>query len=166
MELPKSYSTLLSAIGRLWRIGQNDPVEWEILITRHTFDAFIEGGIMKEYSTVLAATARIDAAVTGEARNICAYEIMRQQLGQEYSRYPRMKAPWNKMDEDDMRHEGYFYSALAEFFFKNPGQAFLVGRYNIREIARAWKIGMEITTEMVKNPIPLKVGEGLTIRHL
>ncbi|PTB39400.1 hypothetical protein M441DRAFT_460351 [Trichoderma asperellum CBS 433.97] len=151
---------------RLWRIGQKHNVEWEILIARYTFDAFIEGSIMKEYSAVIAATANIDAAIIGEARMICAYEIVKQQLGQGYSRYPRMKAPWNEMDGDDMCYEGYFYSALAEFFFQNPSQAFLVGRYNIRQIAQAWKVGMKITTDMVKNPLPLGMGEGLTLKYL
>jgi hypothetical protein len=141
-------------------------VEWEILIARHTFDAFIEGSLMKEYSAVVAVTANIDAAIPGEARMICAYEIVRQQFGQDYSRYPRMRATWNEMDSDDMRREGYFYSALAEFFFQNPSQAIFVGRYNIRQIALAWKFGMEITVDMVKQPVPWKAGEGLALKYL
>ncbi|KAL6904243.1 hypothetical protein GGI43DRAFT_432850 [Trichoderma evansii] len=166
VELPTNHSALLNTIGRLWRIGQKRHVEWEILTARYSFDAFIEGSIMKEYSTVVAATANIDAAITGEARMICAYEIIKQQLGQEYSRYPRMRAPWNEMDGDDMCYEGYFYSALADFFFQNPDQAFLVGRYNIRQIALAWKIGVKITTAMVKQPVPLEAGEGLALKYL
>lgn len=166
MELPTNHSVLLNVINRLWRIGQKRLVEWEILIAKHSFDAFIEGSVMKEYSAVVAVTAKIDAAITGEARMICAYEIVRQQFGQEYSRYPRMRAQWNEMDGDDMRREGHFYSALAEFFFQNPSQAFLVGRYNIRQIALAWKMGMKIATDMVKQPVPLEAGEGLTLRYL
>ncbi|KAL7924333.1 hypothetical protein ACQKWADRAFT_331330 [Trichoderma austrokoningii] len=141
-------------------------VEWEILIARHSFDAFIEASIMKEYSAVVAVTANIDAAITGEARMICAYEIVRQQFGQEYSRYPRMRAPWNEMDGDDMRREGHFYSALAGFLFQHPDQAFLVGRYNIRQIALGWKAGLTITVDMVKQPVPLEAGEGLSLRYL
>ncbi|RFU76606.1 hypothetical protein TARUN_5632 [Trichoderma arundinaceum] len=163
MELPPNHSTLLSALGRLWRIGQKHDVDWEILITRHSFDSFMEANVMEGYATTLAAVGRIDTAITGEARKICAYEIMRRQLGQECSRYPRKRVPWNKMDEDELRREGYFFSALAEFFFKNPDKAYLVGRYNSREIARAWKVGMEITVDLVKNPIPLKDGEGVVI---
>ncbi|KAM0258612.1 hypothetical protein ACHAQJ_003783 [Trichoderma viride] len=163
VELPLNGSTLLSAIGRLWRIGQKHDVDWEILIARHSFDACMEARIMEKYSAVLAVTARVDTAISGEARKICAYEIIREQFGQEYSRYPRIGVSWSKMDEDDMHREGYFYSALADFFFKNPQQAFLVGRSNIREIARAWKMGMEITIDIVKNPIPLEDGEGLSL---
>lgn len=166
MELPTTHSALLNTIGLLWIPGQKQHVEWEILIAKHSFDAFIEGSILKEYSAVVAATANIDAAITGEARMICAYEIVREQFGQEYSRYPRMRAPWNEMDGEDIRREGYFYSALAEFFVQNPDQAFLVGRYNIRQIAMAWKAGMEITVDMVKQPVALEAGEGLALRYL
>lgn len=166
MELPAKHSVLLETIGRLWRINQKRHVEWEILIAKHTFDAFIEGSIMKEYSAAVAVTANIASAISGDARMICAYEIVRQHFGQEYSLYSRMRAPWNEMDGDDMRREGYFYSALAEFFFRNPDQAFLVGRYNIRQIALAWTVGMKITVDLVKEPAPLEAGEGLVLRYL
>ncbi|KAK1241312.1 hypothetical protein MKX08_001286 [Trichoderma sp. CBMAI-0020] len=166
MELPTNHSVLVETIGRLWGINQTHHVEWEILIAKHTFDAFIEGSIMKEYSAVAAVTANLVSAISGEARMICAYEIVRQQFGQEYSLYSRMRAPWNEMDGDDMRREGYFYSALAKFFFRNPDQAFLVGRYNIRKIALAWKVGMEIIVDMVKEPVPLEAGEGLVLQYL
>lgn len=165
MELPSNHATLLNAIGRLWRIGQKHDVNWEILMARHSFDAYIETSIMSKYCNILAVTGRIDAAIAGEAQRISAFEIMRQQLGQECSRYPRMRVLWDKMDEDELRYEGYFYSALAKFFFKNPEKASLVGQYNTQEIARAWKIGMGITTTMVEKPIPLKDGEGVTIRN-
>lgn len=166
MELPTNHPALLSTIGCLWHVGQEHSVEWDILIAKNTFDAFIEGSIMKQYSAVVAVTAEIDSAIIGEARMICAYEILKQQFGQEYSRYPRMRAPWNEMDDEDMRHEGYFYSALAEFFFQNPDQAFLVGRYNIRQIALAWKMGMKITVDMIKQPVALEAGEGLALQFL
>lgn len=166
MELPTNHSVLLETIGQLWTINRKRYVEWEILIAKHTFDAFIEGSIMKEYSAVVAVTANIFSAISGEARMICAYEIVRQRFGQEYSLYSRMRAPWNEMDGDDMRREGYFYSALAEFFFQNPDQAFLVGRYNIRQIALAWKVGMKITVDLVREPAPLEAGEGLVLQYL
>ncbi|EHK18140.1 uncharacterized protein TRIVIDRAFT_67348 [Trichoderma virens Gv29-8] len=159
------YATVAHAISRLWRIGQRNDVSWEILIARHSFDSFMETKMLDRYAGIIEVTGRINDAITGEARKICAFEIMRQQLGQECSRYPRVGVPWDQLDEDKMRQEGYFYSALAEFFFKNPTKAYLVRPDNVCEIARAWKFGMKITTAMVEHPIPLKDGEGLAIRN-
>ncbi|UKZ66445.1 uncharacterized protein TrAtP1_007619 [Trichoderma atroviride] len=81
VELPTSHPALLSTIGCLWHVGKEHNVEWDILIAKNTFDAFIEGSIMKQRSAVVAVTAQIDSAIIGEARMICAYEILKQQFG-------------------------------------------------------------------------------------
>lgn len=70
---------------------------------------------------------------------------------------------WDRMDSKELETEGYFYSCLAEFLFKNPGKSALVGKHNIKEIAASWKLGMPITVEMVEDPSPLPDGEGLIL---
>ncbi|KAL7935481.1 hypothetical protein V8C35DRAFT_333965 [Trichoderma chlorosporum] len=164
MELPMDYATLSRAISQLWRLGQKRDVIWEILIAQHSFDSFMEVKMLAQYADVLAVTGRIDAAITGEARRICAFEIMRQQFGQECSRYPRVGVPWHKLDEDELRQEGYFYSALAEFFFKNPAQASLLDSCKIRKLLQIWD-GMEITTAMVERLAASEDGKSLMVHR-
>lgn len=72
------YATLLRTIGRLWRRGQKHDIDWEILIARHGFDSFLETRMLNQCADILAITGRIDAAITGEMRRICAFVIMMQ----------------------------------------------------------------------------------------
>ncbi|KAH6605463.1 hypothetical protein Trco_007170 [Trichoderma cornu-damae] len=163
LELPTNLAIVLQAQGRLWRIGQKHNVRWKIVYARHTFDAYIEDRNMEKYATTLAAEGNIHPDIQEEARIICAFEIMRRQLGQGCSRYSRARTMWDEMDSAKLEKEGLFYSALADFFFKNPGKSDLVGKQNIKEIAAAWKVGMPITVEMVDEPVALPEGEGLEL---
>ncbi|KAL6822556.1 P-loop containing nucleoside triphosphate hydrolase protein [Trichoderma camerunense] len=158
LEQPISQAILLQAQGRLWRIGQKHDVHWKILYSRDSFDCYIESHNLEKYATTLAAESGIDPRIKGEARVICAFEIMRQHLGQSCSRYSRARVVWSQMDSPKLEHECLFYSALAQYFFNHPDKSDLVGKHNIKEIAKAWKIGHEITSSMVESPIPLEDG--------
>ncbi|QYT06075.1 hypothetical protein H0G86_012942 [Trichoderma simmonsii] len=158
LEQPINQAILLQAQGRLWRIGQKHDVHWKILYSRDSFDCYIESHNLEKYATTLAAESGIDPRIKGEARIICAFEIMRQHLGQSCSRYSRARVVWSQMDSPQLEREGFFYSALARYFFKHPGKSDLVGKHNIKEIAKAWEIGLEITSGMVESPIPLEDG--------
>ncbi|KAL6818412.1 hypothetical protein GGI42DRAFT_347658 [Trichoderma sp. SZMC 28013] len=160
------YATLLRTISQLWRTGQKHDVKREILIARHSFNSFLETNMLNQYADILAITGRIDVAITRGARRICDFEILRQRLGQECSRYPRVGASWDQLDEVKLRQQGCFYSTLAKFFFENSKKAALVNPRDVSEIARTWKVGVGITTTMVEKAIPLKNGEGLTIKNL
>lgn len=163
MELPANLAIVLHAQGRLWRIGQVHDVKWTILYARHTFDRYIEDRNLEKYATTLAAESSIDSKIKDEARIICAFEILRQQLGQGCSRYSRARIMWDRMDSSELEQEGHFYSALADFFFKHPEKSDLVGKHNIKDIAASWKLGMPVTLEMVEEPSPLSNGKGLTL---
>ncbi|PNP56079.1 hypothetical protein THARTR1_03604 [Trichoderma harzianum] len=158
LEQPNNQAILLQAQGRLWRIGQTHDVHWKILYCRDSFDCYIESRNLEKYATTLAAESGIDSRIKGEARVICAFEIMRQHLGQPCSRYSRARVVWSQMDSRKLEREGFFYSALAKYFFKHPGKSDLVGKHNIKQIAKAWKIGHRITSRMVASPIPLEDG--------
>ncbi|KAL5085555.1 hypothetical protein Trisim1_010169 [Trichoderma cf. simile WF8] len=158
LEQPINQAILLQAQGRLWRIGQKHDVHWKLLYTRDSFDCYIESRNLEKYATTLAAESGIDPRIKGEARVICVFEIMRQHLGQSCSRYSRARVVWSQMDSPKLEHEGLFYSALAQYFFNHPDKSDLVEKHNIKEIAKAWKIGHEITSSMVESPIPLEDG--------
>ncbi|KAL7951502.1 P-loop containing nucleoside triphosphate hydrolase protein [Trichoderma barbatum] len=161
LEQPMNQAILLQAQGRLWRIGQKHDVQWNILYGRDSFDGYIESRNLEKYSTTLAAESEIDVRIQGEARIICAFEIMRRHLGQFCSRYSRARVPWSQMDSLKLEREGLFYSALAEYFFKHPGKSDLIGNHNLKDIAQAWKIGRPITTALINAPIPLPNGQGV-----
>ncbi|KAH6610611.1 hypothetical protein Trco_000631 [Trichoderma cornu-damae] len=153
LEIPTNASTLLQATGRLWRIGQKKNVKWKILYARNSFDAAVEWRNLEKYATVLASEGNIDERIKGEARSICAFEIARRQLGQSCSRYPRATVPWDLMDSEKTYVKGLFYSALAGFLFANPGKSGLIGKHNLKAIASAWRVGSELTLEMVERQI-------------
>lgn len=137
LKMPANLGTVLQALGRLWRIGQAHHVKWTILYARQTFDGYIEDRNLEKYATTVAAESSIDPRIKDEARIICAFEILRQQLGQGCSRYSRARTTWNAMDSWELEQEGHFYSALADFLFKHPGKSGLVGKHNIKEIAES-----------------------------
>ncbi|KAL7907902.1 P-loop containing nucleoside triphosphate hydrolase protein [Trichoderma velutinum] len=158
LEYPMNHAILLQAQGRLWRIGQQHDVQWKILYSRNSFDCYIESRNLEKYSTTLAAEGNIDPKIRGEARIICAFEIMRRHLGQACSRYSRARVPWSEMDSPQLEQEGAFYFALAEFFFKYPGKSEMVGKHNIKDIAKAWIVGQRITPRMISAPVPKREG--------
>ncbi|QYT02224.1 SNF2_N domain-containing protein [Trichoderma simmonsii] len=79
--------------------------------------------MLDQYADILI-TGRIDAVITGKARRICAFEIIRQQLG----------ASWDQLDESELHQEGYFYSALTKSFLESPEKTALVNPGDVSEI--------------------------------
>lgn len=151
MELPPNYGMLLSAMGRLWRVGQERDVEWEILVASYSFDPWLEAGITEQYAELLGDLGGIDEAIEGRSRRLAAFEIIREQLGQEYSRYHRAAGRWKwSADAPIWRHNGLFESALGRFCLKHPEKAHLMQPSTLDALLRVWKIGMEVTLEMVE----------------
>ncbi|KAK1249352.1 hypothetical protein MKX07_002868 [Trichoderma sp. CBMAI-0711] len=151
VELPQNYGMLLSAMGRLWRVGQERDVEWEILVASYSFDPWLEAGITEQYAELLGDLGGIDEAIEGRSRRLAAFEIIREQLGQEYSRYHRAEGRWEwSADAPIWRHKGLFESALGRFCLKHPEKAHLMQPRTVDALLRVWKIGMEITLEMVE----------------
>ncbi|KAL6872940.1 hypothetical protein J3F83DRAFT_772210 [Trichoderma novae-zelandiae] len=150
MELPQNHAMLFSAMGRIWRVGQEKDVDWEILIAKYSFDSWIETGLTEQYARILAVLGGIDEAIVGDGRRLSAYEIIREQLGQEYSRGARGESQWDWAADDDWRAQGEFASALGRFCLKHPEKARLIQPDRYQAMLRVWKVGMEITLEMVE----------------
>ncbi|KAH0491113.1 hypothetical protein TgHK011_002556 [Trichoderma gracile] len=151
VELPPSHAVLLSAIGRLWRVGQANDVEWEILVAKYTFDPWIEARITQQYAELLGELGGIDEAVVGRNRRLAAFEIIREQFGQEYSRYHRIDKRWEwSADAPIWRDKGHFEAALGKFCLNHPEKAHLIVPSKFAALLRVWRIGMEVTLEMVE----------------
>lgn len=80
-------------------------------------DCAIQSRNWEKFALSLTAEGDIDSRIQGQSRIVCAYEIIRQQLGQASSRYPRSRVPHAKMDDALLHREGLFYSALAQSSF-------------------------------------------------
>ncbi|KAH7146311.1 P-loop containing nucleoside triphosphate hydrolase protein [Dactylonectria macrodidyma] len=154
VEPPENLSILLHATGRLWRIGQKHHVRWEILYLRHSFDAWIESRNLEKAVTTLAAECSLDPRITGQARMIACFEMLRIQLGQKCSRYPRTRVSWHEQDSSGVEREGFFYSELGRFIIAHPELAAFVGDQNIKQIAMSWKIGTPLTEDHINMRMP------------
>ncbi|KAG9503261.1 hypothetical protein J7337_006104 [Fusarium musae] len=60
------------------------------------------------------------------------------------------RRPWFAMDSKRVRDEGLFYSALANFLFRNPGRQDLISPETIGDIAARWKMGSPLTIEHIE----------------
>ncbi|KAF4996847.1 hypothetical protein FDECE_12283 [Fusarium decemcellulare] len=135
LEYPHNLPTVMHAVGRLWRLGQNKVVEWDIVYLRHAFDAHLDSRMAQKYAPILVAEGQISPEIEGENRLICTYEIIRMYLGHESNRYPRARVSWDKMDHELVRREGHFYSAVARFLMKNPTHSSKISEANLEKIA-------------------------------
>ncbi|PTD05729.1 hypothetical protein FCULG_00002200, partial [Fusarium culmorum] len=150
VERPQNLGTQIQAIGRLWRTNQEKEVHWWVLHQRDSYDAFVDARNLEKYATTLAAEGNINGSITDEYRVICAYEILRCYLGQESNRYPRLRVAWFKMDTEKVRLEGFFYTAIARFLFRNPDLQDRLTPETIGDIAARWELGSEITIAHVE----------------
>ncbi|KAL4725515.1 hypothetical protein ACLX1H_007664 [Fusarium chlamydosporum] len=145
-------SRLLAAFGESTR--RPNEVHWWVLHQRDSYDAFLDARNLEKYAGTLAAEGNINDAITGEYRIICAYEILRVYLGQESNRYPRLRVVWYKMDTEKVRRQGFFYTALARFLFRNPDLQNLITPNTIGQIASRWELGSELTIAHVEPDHP------------
>ncbi|UPL03878.1 hypothetical protein LCI18_014812 [Fusarium solani-melongenae] len=140
VEYPQNLSTLLHAIGRLWRLGQTRPVEWDLLYLRLSFDGYQMARMARKYAPIIVAEGYIPSEIQGKNRLICPYEIIAMHLGHSSSWYPKVNLPWQKMDDEDVERQGRFYSALARFMMADPSSSI--------------KIRQEMTMDHVDGKIP------------
>ncbi|KAF4434636.1 dead helicase [Fusarium austroafricanum] len=99
----------------------------------------------------MAAKGNINPAIKGQYRIICAYELIRVMMGHESNQYTRLRVVWYLMDSARVRDEGHFYSALANFLFRNPDRQDLISPDSIGDIAARWQLGTPLTIEHI-NP--------------
>lgn len=145
VEYPQNLSTILHAIGRLWRLGQSNSVRPDILYQRNSFDAYQISRMAQKHAPIVAAEGYIPSEIHGKNRLICAYEIISMWLDLTSNWYPRVSVPWQKMDDANVEAQGQFYSALARFMMADPGSSVKVTDENIEAVALSWAPGHELT---------------------
>ena len=131
--------------GRLWRLGQEHDVTFEILYNQGTYDGESESRNLRKHVLTLCGEGGIPRQITGTLRLLVAYEIMRIYFGQRVNRYPRMRVFWHKMDHIDIHNEGLFYSALAGLILANPDTCANLNREDVETMADNWKVGTALT---------------------
>ncbi|KAH7313613.1 P-loop containing nucleoside triphosphate hydrolase protein [Stachybotrys elegans] len=136
VESSHSLNTEIHCMGRLLRKNQKENVHWYRLYMQDSFDGFVEAKNMEKMAGTMAADAAIDERITGEARYLVAYEMMREYLGQSVNRYSRPRVRWNHMDSELMHNEGLFYTALAKFIVANPAVSEAITTEKAQEIAQ------------------------------
>ncbi|KAJ4316159.1 hypothetical protein N0V84_008015 [Fusarium piperis] len=135
VEYPQNLSTILHAIGRLWRLGQTNPVEADILYQRNSFDGYQLARMARKHAPIVAAEGYIPSEIQGKNRLICAYEIISMWLALGSNWYPKVDLPWEKVDDEDVERRGQFYSALARFMMADSGSSVKITDENIEAIA-------------------------------
>lgn len=148
-EYPANMGIQIQTLGRLWRLQQTKAVTWEILHQKNSYDAFLDARNCEKLAHNMAAEGNINPAIKGQYRIICAYELIRVMMGHESNQYTRLRVVWYLMDSARVRDEGHFYSALANFLFRNPDRQDLISPDTIGDIAARWQLGTPLTIEHI-----------------
>ncbi|EXK91853.1 hypothetical protein FOQG_05870 [Fusarium oxysporum f. sp. raphani 54005] len=150
VEYPKNLPTMLHGFGRLWRMGQEYEVHWDVLYLENSFDGWVETWMASKYADILAAEGEIPDEIKGEYRVICGFELIKRYLGQDSNRYPRTRVTWAEQEHPLVARESHFYSAVANYLMQNPGhyERFL---QPLSDIARRWSPDQdELTLDMIE----------------
>ncbi|KAF5967426.1 transcription regulatory SNF2 [Fusarium coicis] len=138
VEYPDNLPTMLHAFGRLWRMGQEHEVHWDVLYLEKSFDGWAESRMASKYADILAAEGDIPDLIVGEYRIICGFELIKRYLGQDSNRYPRTRVTWSEQDHPLVAREGHFYSQVAQYLMQNPQHITKFQGRDLGMIARRW----------------------------
>lgn len=158
LEYPENLPTMLHAFGRLWRMGQEHEVHWDVLYLENSFDGWVDSRMASKYADILAAEGDIPDMIQGEYRVICGFELIKRYLGQSSNRYPRTRITWSEQDHPLVAREGHFYSAVAQYLMQNPQHMTKFLNRRLYAIARRWtpELG-ELTLDMIEARSPVLV---------
>ncbi|KAM0432471.1 hypothetical protein ACHAQK_009696 [Fusarium lateritium] len=153
-DSPSTMDDYVGAVKCLDYNGQQEPVEW--------FNCYIHGTMDVMHDLVLTrnAVARVMpdveqyAKVPHELGLICAYHAVAVALGQSCSRFPRARVHWSNMESDEIKREGLFYSAVADFMAENPGSGVKFTTDTMAKIAKSWKPEKKLTMKHVDCELP------------
>ncbi|KAF4442657.1 hypothetical protein F53441_11698 [Fusarium austroafricanum] len=158
VEYPLNLPTMIHALGRLWRLGQKNEVNWDILYLENSFDAWMDTQLSSKYAEILAAEGQISSAIKGQYAIICGFELIKMYLGQDSNRYPRTRVTWCEQNHASVALEGHFYSAVARYLMQNPTHCDKFPRGNLSEVAIRWQPGLELTLDMIEGRAPALEG--------
>ncbi|SCV30511.1 uncharacterized protein FFB14_03085 [Fusarium fujikuroi] len=155
VEYPENLPTMLHSFGRLWRMGQEHEVHWDVLYLKSSFDGWAETRLVSKYADILAAEGEIPDEIKEEYRIICAFELIKRYLGQDCNRYPRLRVTWSEQDHPLVAREGHFYSAVANYLMQNPRHIHKFLSRRLYAIARRWtpELG-DLTLDMIEGRSP------------
>ncbi|KAJ6783709.1 hypothetical protein PWT90_09934 [Aphanocladium album] len=162
LEEPINMGTKLQTIGRLHRIGQEQPINWEILYSRYTFDGYLLARSIDKYVSSVASESNLDPRITGQIASLCLHELVRIQFGLEFNTYPLSRYPWYSMDAPAARRECLFYSALAQAILSSPELAENLTKADVRVAALRWEVGKAVTRDMLNGTAPI-AENGVTV---
>ncbi|KAF5531381.1 transcription regulatory SNF2 [Fusarium napiforme] len=156
VEYPDNLPTMLHAFGRLWRMGQEHEVHWDVLYLEKSFDGWAESRMASKYADILAAEGDIPDLIVGEYRIICGFELIKRYLGQDSNRYPRTRVTWSEQDHPLVAREGHFYSAVAQYLMQNPQHITKFQGRDLGVIARRWTPEHgALTLDMIEGRSPI-----------
>lgn len=87
VQLTWNSSTIMQAVGRISRIGQTKPVTVAMIKVRGSFMCSQERRITKKFAYQALAGSRIPPIIAGDARELLAYELVREAWGQPFNRF-------------------------------------------------------------------------------
>ncbi|KAF5575162.1 hypothetical protein FPANT_11454 [Fusarium pseudoanthophilum] len=163
VEYPENLPTMLHSFGRLWRMGQEHEVHWDVLYLESSFDGWTETRMVSKYADILAAEGQIPDEIQEEYRIIYAFELIKRYLGQDCNRYPRLRVTWAEQDHALIAREGHFYSAVANYLMQNPTHTIKFLRRRLSAIARRWTPEHgDLTLDMIEGRSP-ELGDGVML---
>ncbi|KAG5795548.1 hypothetical protein H9Q69_005407 [Fusarium xylarioides] len=158
VEYPDNLPTMLHAFGRLWRMGQEHEVHWDVLYLENSFDGWTESRMASKYADILAAEGDIPDLIVGEYRIICGFELIKRYLGQDSNRYPRTRVTWSEQDHPLVAREGHFYSAVAQYLMQNPQHITKFQGRHLCTMARRWTPEQgDLILDMIEGRSPVLV---------
>ncbi|CVL02086.1 uncharacterized protein FMAN_08206 [Fusarium mangiferae] len=158
VEYPDNLPTMLHGFGRLWRMGQEHEVHWDVLYLEKSFDGWADSRMASKYADILAAEGDIPDLIVGEYRIICGFELIKRYLGQDSNRYPRTRVTWSEQDHPLVAREGHFYSAVAQYLMQNPQHITKFQGRHLYEIACRWTPEHgDLTLDMIEGRSPVLV---------
>ncbi|KAF4414693.1 Transcription regulatory SNF2 [Fusarium acutatum] len=158
VEYPENLPTMLHAFGRLWRMGQEHEVHWDVLYLENSFDGWADSRMASKYADILAAEGDIPDLIVGEYRIICGFELIKRYLGQDSNRYPRTRVTWSEQDHPLVTREGHFYSAVAQYLMQQPQHITKFQGRHLYEIASRWTPEHgDLTLDMIEGRSPVLV---------
>ncbi|KAF5229897.1 hypothetical protein FANTH_14047 [Fusarium anthophilum] len=156
VEYPENLPTMLHAFGRLWRMGQEHEVHWDVLYLENSFDGWADSRMASKYADILAAEGDIPDGIEGEYRIICGFELIKRYLGHDSNRYPRTRVTWSEQDHPLVAREGHFYSAVAQYLMQNPQHITEFQGRHLYEIACRWTPEHgDLTIDMIEGRSPV-----------
>ncbi|RBA09768.1 hypothetical protein FPRO05_05704 [Fusarium proliferatum] len=158
VEYPDNLPTMLHGFGRLWRMGQEHEVRWDVLYLEKSFDGWADSRMASKYADILAAEGDIPDLIVGEYRIICGFELIKRYLGQDSNRYPRTRVTWSEQDHPLVAREGHFYSTVAQYLMQHPEHITKFQGRHLYEIACRWTPEHgDLTLDMIEGRSPVLV---------